>query len=66
METTSLTKVVLPILEWTVPRLFVHPRVEIIALLSVDSSYICVNFLLEDLINLKRETRCSPPQLVFL
>ena len=43
MGITSLTKVVLPIFEWAVPRLFVHPRVEIIALLSMDSSYIFLN-----------------------
>ena len=43
MWTNSLTKVGLPIFEWTVPRLFVHPRVEIMALLSMDSSYIFVN-----------------------
>ena len=66
MWTNSLTKVGLPIFEWTVPRLFVHPWVEIIVLLSMDSSCVFVNFLLGRLINLKRETPCSPPQLVFL
>ena len=40
MWSTLLTKVVLPILEWTVPKLFVHLWVEIIALLSMDSGYI--------------------------
>ena len=33
----------LPIFEWAVPRLFVHPRVKIMALLSMDSSYIFGN-----------------------
>ena len=43
METTfSLTKVGPPILEWAVTRLFVHLRVEIMALLSMISDWIFV------------------------
>ena len=40
--TFSLTKVGQPIFEWAVPRLFVHLRVELMALLSMISDWIFV------------------------
>ena len=52
MWTTSLSKVGLPIFEWATLRLFVHPKVEIIALLSMDSSYIFANSFLCSIVSM--------------